>query len=717
MARTIADYKKEIAQRREEILRIFQANYPGNETRRIETAMDYAELLHRGQLRRNGIPYVTHPLEVTRLVAEAQLDESCIIAALLHDTIEDTVASKQAIIKKFNPYIAEIVQALTKIRSYSNERSAEEDKRLTYQRILKASSKDIRPLLIKIFDRLANMRDMEHMPESHRRRVSSETLDVYVPITRRLGMTVVDHELSNLSLRYLYPEEHGRLEKKIQAEQREREGEIAEVVSTVQRALTEYDVKAEIHVDWPMTVDFFEPEYGLNPNRDIEVNVEITIDEIIKIYMALGILHTMYTAVPMAVRDMIASPMANGQRSLETRAVVRGRILRFNMMTHEMRDVNNQGIIHNWRVNHTRLSGYYTSYMRLLEELMEDEEIRVDEVLNQSHVDGIAVFSPRKDLYILPKNSTVLDFAYEVHRQIGDSAAGGLVNGIERGIDHPLKTGDVVQINTSPAVVPDESWLSIAITSKAQTSIKAILRRQVEQRAIELGRDLFNAELARMEISSQSLLESDSFRRVLEGQNLDVNAFFQQIGFRRILPVEFLRDQGLVSPEKSGKLQKVERTGIRQKIMSSLLSRDENPKWRFRKGDVFIKYAACCNPIFGDKVAGVVSEGKGVTVHRPTCPTLKSMEPSRLVDVEWITEESLTSAVLNLHVGDQQGVLAEILTLVKKFGINMSEFNAYTVGHEAFMRIRVDVSTQRELLKVVNEIRKIDAVKTITREE
>lgn len=717
MARTLADYKKDVQAHRAEVLRIFHTHYPGHDLRRIEMAMDYAELLHRGQMRRNGVPYILHPLEVSRLVAEAQLDENCIIAALLHDTIEDTVASKQSLIKRFNPYIAEIVQALTKIRSYSSERSSEEDKRLTYQRILKASAKDIRPLLIKIFDRLANMRDMEHMPEGHRKRIGKETLGVYAPIARRLGMTLVEQELANLSLRYLFPDEHARLEAKIAQERQEREADLHEMLNHVERALKEYHVTAEIHIDWPVAADFYEPEHGLSPNRDIEVIIELVIDELISIYTSLGVIHSTFGAVPRAVRDMIANPMANGLRSLETRSVVGGRLVRFRMMTHEMREVNRQGIIHNWRVNHTRLSGYYTSYMQMLEELMEDEEVRVDEVLKQSHVDGIAVFSPRKDLYMLPQGSTILDFAYEVHRQIGDSAVGALVNGIEQKIDYRLQTGDVVQVHTDPTVVPDESWLTIAITSKAQSGIKSRLRREVEARAIELGRDIFFAELERFGRDGRGIVEGPSFLELLKSLGMDLDGFYRQVGFRRILPAEFIKTHRIIPPDRAAQVYGAEKAGIRKKILNTLRNREESPKWRFGKDDIFIKYAQCCNPIFGDKAIGIVSEGKGVMVHRHNCLNLKGVDPSRLVEVEWDSEETLDSAVLNLHVGDQQGVLAEILSLVKRFGINMSEFNAYTLGHEAFMRVRLDVTSQRELLRVVNEIRKIEAVKTITRLE
>lgn len=715
MGRNLIEYKREIEKSRLEILEIFQKFYPGNDTRRIEKAMDYAELLHRGQLRRNGVPYIFHPLTVAGLVAQAQLDESSIISALLHDTIEDTVASKQAIVNKFNPYIAEIVQALTKIRSYSSERSKEDDKVLTYKRILKAASKDIRPLLIKIYDRLANMRDMGHMPEGHRRRVSKETLDIYVPFTRRLGMYLVERELTDLSVRYMYPDEYLEIETRIDGERPQRYADLQEAGELIRKVCSDNKIQIDVLINWPIVADFYEEEHGLNLKRDVEAIAVLLIDELIDIYSTLGIVHSLYTPVPMAIRDKIASPMANGHRALETRMVINGRIHRFLLSTKEMNYVNNRGIIHNWRVNQSRLSGYYTNYMNLLEELLADEDIRVDQVLYQSHVEGVAVFSPRKDLYILPERATVLDFAYEVHHQVGEKAKSALINGVECGIDQLLVTGDVVQVITHPDVHPEQGWLDLAITPKALNAIKSYLKKQVESRAIELGCDMLHEEFEKFGLDPNTVVSSDDFKRILGQERLTLPKLYRNIGYRKIMAVDFIARHGIVSKERVANRKKAERASIREKIFSSLRS-SRDPKWRFAKDDIFLKYAQCCNPIFGDKVVGIVSEGKGVTVHHHACSNLKGADRERLVEVEWDMGDDITSAVLNLHLSDRQGVLANVFTAVKKYGINMSEFSAYTINREAFMKIRLEVKNQRELLKVVNEIRKIDAVQTITRE-
>ena len=716
MARSVDEHRQEIQERRQEILGIYRRHYPNHDTARIEEAMDYAELLHRGQMRRSGSPYIFHPLEVTRLVAEAQLDEPCLVSAMLHDTIEDAVASNKSISARFTPYIGGMVEALTKIRTASVEGGGEEGKQLTYKKILAASSKDIRPLLIKIFDRQTNMRDLHFMPEKSQKRISTETLNIYVPLARRLGMSLVERELTNQALSFLYPEDYDRISRRVASERIEREQEIMQMEETLLKAFEEQGIKIEIHPYWPEAADFYKEEEGLSPDADIVVKIRLQIDNLIQIYTGLGILHTMYSPVPMAVKDWLGSPRANGYRALETKVVVNRRIYEFALLTHEMNGVNERGIVHNWKRTQNRLSGYYTSYMRLLEEMLADEEVRVNDVLQLSGVDGVAVYSPRKDIFILPKMATVLDFAYEVHRQVGDHAKAGLVNGVERPIHQTLASGDIVQIITDEKVHPQENWQNFAVTSKSRQAIKHWLKRQMESRAVDLGREMFMNELEKYGRDPNVVLESEDFAKLLQGLKQKPDELFRRIGYRQIMASDFIEQHGIVPMDLVSKRKKAERNSIRNKLFSTLKSQ-RGPRCRFTKDDIFVKYSQCCSPIFGDHVVGVLSEGKGIVVHRDGCPSLASVPDSERIEVEWDMETGLTSAVLNLHLSDEKGVLAKILNLVNKSGVNMSEFNAYTVDREAFMRIRLDVNGQRQLLRIVNEFRKIDAVKAITREE
>lgn len=720
MTRTTTKHKEEIANIRDRILRTFLQNYRNHDTKRIIEAMDYADLLHRGQLRRNGKPYILHPLAVALMAAEAKLDEICLIIALLHDTIEDTVASKESITRKFNANIAKLVEALTKIRTYSHERSVV-DKQGTYQRILEASSKDIRTLLIKILDRVGNMHDMEHMPEEHRKRVSQETIDIYVPLARRLGVSCFECELANLSLMYLFPKEVATIEERKKADREEHEGDFKEAEERIQKLCREQGIEAEIDFAWPDALDFYNSKDGtLNQNAELTIHHHIFVDSQIQIYTVLGILHRIFTPVPNALLDMIASPKANGYRALETRVIVGGRIHRFSLLTHEMNEVNELGIIHNWKVNQNRLSSYYTNYMRLLGELTADEDARVSDVLDQSNVDGVYVYSPRKDIYFLPFESTVLDFAYEVHEKLGHRAQKAIINGIEKSIETKLNSGDVVEIIKGEETRPGKNWDKIAVTPKAKSSIKKWHKRELEKRSIDLGREMFFFELEKYGRDPNIVTQGEDFKRILGNEDLSLEKFYHHIWERDIIASDFITQYGIVSKNRVLKQKKAEKASIRKKIFSSLKSKRE-PACRLTKDDIFINFAQCCKPIIGDNVVGIVGEGKGIMVHRQSCRNIKDIPEERLTEVEWDMDEKVTTAVLNLQVRDEPGVLAKSLRAIQRFGINIAEFSATTVfldnGREAILRLRLDISNRKELLRVVNEIRKIDAIISITHEE
>lgn len=719
MLRSPDVYEALISRRRAEILAIFKRYYPGQDTLRIVAAMDYAQALHAPQKRKSGEPYILHPLAVTKLVANAQLDECCVISALLHDTIEDTDATEENIRKLFDQNVADTVLALTKIRSVSSEKR-DSDKQLTYARILKASAKDIRPLLIKIFDRLHNMREMGSVSQEHKRRVSRETIDVYAPFARRLGMALVERELTRLSLSHLFPNEVREIETRVDNESRNSESELYETIGLIEKLCADQNIKVEMVPVWPSTPDFYTPEIGLNLQQDIPARFYLLIEETLQIYTTLGILHSLFTPVPQAMRDMIASPMANGYRAMETKVVRHGRLYQFKLATREMFETNQQGIIANWRVNQNRLSGYYTSYMHLLEELLADDEIRLDDVLKQSHVDGIAIFSPKKDLYILPVGSTALDFAYEIHREVGNHAKAAVVNGIERPISVKLGTGQIVEILTDPAVHPEESWRTIAKSSKARSAINSWLTKQFEERLVEVGRDLLSSEFSKYGLDLESVAQSEEFKQILKLRKTTARELFRDVGYRQILPTDFIEAHNIVPENRIRKQRNAERQGFRELLFSKLRSDagpGANPIWKISRDDLFIKYAQCCNPIFGDKVVGVLSTGKGVTVHRDTCSNLKAIAAGDKIEVEWDAPEQVQTAVLNLRVSDQKGVLSKVLGVVNRYHINLSEFNAYTVGREAFLKIRLDITRQSELLKLVKDIRKIDAVESISREE
>ncbi len=714
MARSVNDHKNEITSRQDKILETYLKFYPNHETSRIEKAVYYGELFHRGQLRRSGDPYIFHPLTVALYCAEAGLDESCIISAMLHDTVEDTVATEDKVVELFGSYISDIVSALTKIRSFSAA-SKEKDRQSSVKKILNAASRDIRPLLIKIYDRLSNMREMEHMSEAHRKRVSKETLEVYTVLAQRLGMYKDYRSLVNLSLRYLYPKDCAQIAKRLDIHLEQFGNNVETFSSRLIEDLSREEIQAEVNPIWPEPADFYREIDGWNPNADIRVKFQILIDNVISLYTALGVLHNTFVAVPLSVKDYVANPLANGFKALKTKLVFDKEIFKFELLTHEMDDVNDTGVIYNWKQNANRLSSYYTNYMNLLAELLADDEIRMDEVLSQTQVAGMAVYSPRKDLYIMPEGSTCLDFAYEIHREVGNSAKVARVNGIERPLEFQLHSGNVVDISTDDAVQPEEIWLKKSTTPKAHAAIRRAIRKRTEERAAELGKDIWNREIEKYGLDPSALIASKDFGVILEKQKLKLKEFYKKIAYHQIIPSQFVSTNNIISKDRIAKQQKVESTSMREKLFSALRS-DQEEALKFDINDVFIKYATCCNPIFGDNVVGVVKAERGIEVHRDTCTNLKEIPASKQVRVRWDDDKPIKSAVLNLHVGDRKGVLARIFRTVNKRGINMSQFDASTLGSEAYLKLRVDVKNIRELVKLVNDLRKIDDIFTITRE-
>lgn len=719
----LSDSKKEILQLRQEVLDLYLEHYPNYDTSRIVKAMDYAEMLHRGQLRRSKKPYIIHPLRVAKLAASFQLDESCIIIALLHDTIEDTVATKETVAKKFDEHIAELVEALTKIRTFSKDKTVV-DKQSTYQRILQASAKDIRALLIKILDRLNNMREMEFMPRESQLRISRETIDIYVPLTRRLGVNLVERELSNLSLQYLYPAEVRRINERIEKAKEDFITELSQTSDSIRQHCKDNDIRVDVRYTWPEPCDFYSisratGEGILAPNSDIVVDFKLFIESIIELYSGLGVIHSLFRPMPKELKDMVANPIANGYRALETTLLINNRIHTFSLLTREMDEMNKRGIIHNWKVNQNRLSSYFTSYMRLLGEILIDEDIRVNEVLNQSNVEGIYVYSPKKDPYFLPFDSTVLDFAYAIHNDVGHHAKAALVNGLERPIHHKLTTGDIVEIIKDDVVTPQKNWEGLVETPKAKSSIRSWLNKEVERRSLEMGKQMLFFEVEKYGKDPEILVNSHDFKKLLEKEAMTLDALYKRIWHRNIIVPKFLAKHGIVSRERIERQQRAENAWIKNKIFSNLKTQ-RGPACKLSKNDIFMAFAQCCKPIIGDSVVGLHNLDKGIIVHRESCPNIKKVPYDRRIRVEWDMDRALEDTVLHLQVKDTPGVLAKIMTAINRQNVNIIEFDASTIqgdsGKEALLKFRLDLTRQKELLKVVNEIRKISAVVAITHE-
>ena len=713
-SRTKEEHRKYLEECTHLLTEKFLSFYPNQSIEPILKAIEFADRHHLGQLRQSGAPYIFHPLQVSYECAKAGLDRNCVLAALLHDTIEDTDATQQTITDLFGGYLAKTVHSLTKIRKISNSDYHRQESLLkTYERILSYSSKDIRPLIIKIFDRLCNMREMAHMSSSHQERKSMETLDIYSPISRRLGMRRVSEEITNLCCRYLFPGEFKQIEATIAERKRFLGSKVETTIQFILDHLEQVIEQPTVEIVWP-TVQNYYHNGRLSSVIDPLPSLTILIENVIDLYTALGMLHNVYMPVPGSLVDHVSNPMANGYRALETQIVLEGEIYEVSLMTPEMWDVNELGIVHNWKHNQNRLSRFYTRYMKELEDLTREGHLRMDEIVSHCKEDEIAVFSPQKDPYLLPTGSTILDFAYHVHSRIGDHAVGGMIGGVRYPIDHEIKRGDVIQVITDSNSQPKSLWLDIVQSPKATRLIRASLTRMRKHRAKELGRKMFSSEIAKFGLDPQVITNSQAFRDMLEREQLNEEELFGRIGFREIGLHQLIEDYHLAPKEKLTRQRLIDMQSIREKIYSNLKS---SPREDFRiedPEDIFITYATCCNPIPGDAVVGVIRPDKGVILHRSNCRNLNGVPNQEKLNVSWDINQRIRGAHLNIHVTNTKGILAQILAIVGEAGMNISKLNANAEQNAGFLSFVVDVAFLSKLLRIVNKIRKLDGVVSVT---
>ncbi len=713
-SRTKEEHRRYLTQCTELLTAKFLSFYPNQSIEPIHKAIEFADRHHLGQLRQSGAPYIFHPLQVAYECAKAGLDRNCLVAALLHDTIEDTEATQQTLTDMFGGYLAKIVHSLTKIRKISNSDFHRQESLLkTYERILSYSSKDIRPLIIKIFDRLCNMREMAHMSSSHQTRKSMETLEIYSPISRRLGMRRVSEEITNLCCKYLFPNEYRHIEATIQQRQRFLGSKVETTIQFILDHLEKVIEQPTVEIVWP-TVQKYYRNGRLATVTDPLPSLTVLIEDVIDLYTALGMLHNVYMPVPGSLVDHISNPMANGFRALQTQIVLEGEIYEVSLMTPEMWDVNELGIVHNWKHNQNRLSRFYTRYMKELEDLTREGHLRMEEIVSHCKEDEIAVFSPQKDPYLLPTGSTILDFAYHIHSSIGDHAVGGMIGGTRYPIEHEVKRGDVIQVITDSNSQPKSQWLDIVQSPKATRLIRASLTRLRKSRARQLGRKMFSSEIAKFGLDPQVIIDSPAFRSMLEHERMSEEELFGKIGFREVSLHQLIGDYNLAPREKLTRQRLLDMQSIREKIYSNLKS---SPRENFRihdSEDIFITYAGCCNPIPGDAVVGVIRPDKGVLLHRSNCPELAGVPNHEKLSVSWDISQRIHGATLNIHVTNTQGILAQILSVVGEAGLNISKLNANAEKNEGFLSFMIDVSFLSKLLRIVNKIRKLDGVVSVT---
>ncbi len=706
---------------------------PGTDLELLQRAYVFSAKVHEGQERLSGEPYLIHPLEVAGLLVQMRVDDVTVAAGLLHDTLEDTLTTGEELVRLFGEQVAFLVEGLTKIAriEFTSVRARQAE---NFRKMLVAMSEDIRILLIKLADRLHNMRTLKYMKEDSARRVAQETLDIYAPLAHRLGIHWMKQELESLAFRTLHPEIVSELEEQVAGNRDEREKYIEEVIAEISSKLASSGLSVDV-------------TGRLKDFSSIHAKMEsqgVSLDEIYDMiafrivihggtsadcYAVLGIIHNIWRPVPARFKDYVALPKPNGYQSLHTTVIgAYGERMEVQIRTAEMHRNAELGIAAHWQYKEGRFDtdGQDAEKFAWLRQLLESQRDLADphEFLDTVKVDlfpeEVFVFTPTGEVITLPQRSTALDFAYAIHSEVGDQCAGAKLNGKQVPLRHVLHNGDTVEIQTSPRQFPRKDWLEFVVSGKARTRIRHALRVQGLERSIQLGRDILERECRKQKVSLSDLQKSGELEQAArsEGQSGSVDELFSAVGYGKLAAARLvakLRGEDAAEAESSPQPQ--------PSRLRSLFRRDKTPDAGpgIRVSglpDVLVRFGGCCDPLPGDDVIGFVTRGRGVTVHARDCARVFELEPDRRIDVDWAPDEPREARRIKVRVTsvDQPGILAKVTKSISAAGINIGAATITTgEGALAIQSFELWVPDVDALNQVMKEIQRVKGVRQVER--
>jgi GTP pyrophosphokinase len=711
----------------EDLLEKVRAYSPDADVELLRKAYVFSAFEHRGQVRHSGEPYLIHPLAVADFLADMKLDAVAIAAGLLHDVVEDTLTTIERIQELFGPEVAHVVEGVTKISaipfSSSEERQAE-----NFRKMLLAMVDDIRVILVKLADRLHNMRTLSHLPEDKRLKIAQETRDIYAPIANRLGMSKVKNELEELSFRYLEPQSYEALRAKVDAKRRATEGFIEELKRTITAKLADAQVPV-IEIDgrikrlWSISQKLERQKIELEQVYDF-VALRIITEGVKECYATLGIIHQTWSPVPGRIKDFIAMPRPNGYQSLHTSVISeRGMPFEVQIRTIEMHRRAEEGIAAHWKYKEGRSGDQrddrYFLWMRQLLDMQKevrDPQEFIQNLKVELYPEEVYLFTPKGLVKALPRGATPVDFAYSIHTDVGHQCVGARVNGKMVPLRTRLKNGDIVEIITQAAHKPSRDWLNFVATSRARNKIKHLIHSEEKARATELGRKLFEKEARRYDVNPKTVIEGDGFAAVLAEFGLTkADDLFSEIGYGKVQP-----KQVLIKVVPAEKLREKPPEGPVTAAVKRVLGTGEEKIKVKGFDDLMVFRARCCNPIRGEKIVGYITRGKGVSVHSATCPNVVNLlyDPDRRIDVEWDkgNEGSRYTVKLTMEVEDRKGLLAAVSAKIAGINTNIRNMEARTdEGEHARIDVTIEISDLKHLEKVIKSLRGVDGVLGVER--
>ncbi|MCX8044307.1 MAG: bifunctional (p)ppGpp synthetase/guanosine-3',5'-bis(diphosphate) 3'-pyrophosphohydrolase [Desulfobacterota bacterium] len=692
----------------------------------IRKAYVFSAKAHQGQVRLSGEPYLNHPLGVAKILADLSLDEYTVATGLLHDTIEDTIATVDEIRTLFGKEVAFLVDGVTKISKLPSQ-SREDQQAENFRKMILAMSSDIRVILIKLADRMNNMRTLQYVPAERQQRIAEETLSIYAPLANRLGLFQMKRELEDLSLRYLHPAAYQEIERNLVVTAEQRDRYVQEVIGIIQEKLNQFGIQAVVtgrpkHM-YSIYTKMLKQNLNFNQIYDLTA-FRIIVQTRQECYEVLGIIHSLWKPIPGRFKDYISLPKANMYQSLHTTVVgPYGQRIEIQIRTEEMDRIAKIGIAAHWKYKEGRHIEQKSDYrFAWLQQIIESQaEVKDSHQLLEAFKvdvfpDEVYVFTPAGDVIELPKGSTPIDFAYRIHTDIGHRCIGAKINGTMVPLRYELQSGDVVEILTQAHHGPSRDWLKFVKTTRAKTKIRQWINQQERERGIALGKEICEKEFKKYRISIALLQkDQDLFKHYAVENIRTLDDLYAAVGQGRISVRQLVHRYRVPTRQEGG----ISRPSLEPPITQRGEGREKQDTGISIDGldNILVRYGKCCNPIYGDRIKGFITRGRGVTVHTADCPFLTYADQERIIDAQWDGRSRHVATVpLEVICEDKKGILATITTVIAAAEINIANATVRTTPDKKAVNVfMVDVTSLEQLEAVIAAIKNVKGVLKVTR--
>ena len=707
----------------EDIIRQVQSYRPGEDLSLLRRAYEFTAIQHKDQKRLSGEPYIIHPLEVVFILARMKMDPICLVAGMLHDVIEDTHTTTELIRQDFGAEVARIVEGVTKI-SRIRFLSPEEQQAENFRKMVLAMVDDIRVVLVKLADRLHNMRTLEFLPPDRRERMARETLEIYAPIAHRLGMGKVRGELEDLAFRHLEPEAFEDLKRTIESRRKVSDEFLAEVRAQVEAKMKEINIPARVEGRVKRLYSIWQKlrrqEIPIEQVYDL-LAVRIITDNVKNCYGALGVIHNTWRPVPGRIKDFIAIPRPNHYQSLHTSVIgPHGQPFEVQIRTDEMHRIAEEGIAAHWKYKDGRpLTQQDEERFAWLRHLVEWQQEMRDpgEFLSTLKIDlypeEVYTFTPKGKVIVLPREATPIDFAYAIHTEVGHRCVGAKVNGRIMPLKYHMRNGDIVEIITQAGHAPSRDWLGLVNTSRARNKIKHWINVAQRKQALEIGKRLLEKEARKYDIALKKVSEEDYSRVARDYGCTLADDIYAGIGYGK-----FSARQVLAKLVPSAKLEPVQVSRLASTVKRALGVGSDGAIQVDGHDDLMVYRAKCCSPIRGEEIIGYITRGKGIAVHAKHCTNVQNLmyDANRRIDVEWVGPKySLYSVKLAMLTQDRQGMLADVTAAIAGVHSNIQNIEARTGEKRANIDVIVDIVDVEHMEKIISSLKKIEGVYQVDR--